>query len=78
MVVELNVAGYRKPIGEAYPSVSLLKQCFELDIPITFGSDAHKPEQISLFNEEIIELAKGVGYTQCALFHKRKIKFISI
>jgi len=78
MAVELNVAGYRKPIGEAYPSASLLKQCFKLDIPITFGSDAHKPEQVAMFNKEIIELAKGVGYTQCALFHKRNIKFTSI
>ena len=26
MTIELNVAGYRKPIGEAYPSLSLLKQ----------------------------------------------------
>jgi histidinol-phosphatase (PHP family) len=76
MVLELNVAGYRKPIAEAYPSLALLKQAFELEIPITFGSDAHKPEQISLFNDEIIQMAKSVGYTQCAFFRKRKRELI--
>ncbi len=76
MVLELNVAGYRKPVGEAYPSLSILKQAFELDIPITFGSDAHKPEQVGLFSDKIIKIAKSVGYTQCAIFRNRKRELI--
>ena len=72
MVLELNVAGYRKPCAEPYPSKSLLKRAFELDIPITFSSDAHKPEQVGLFREEIEAFAKEVGYTQCAYFKKRQ------
>jgi histidinol-phosphatase (PHP family) len=76
MAIELNVAGFRKPIGEAYPSTSLLKQAFELDIPITFASDAHKPEQVGLFNKEIQKIAKSVGYTHCAIFRNRKRELI--
>ena len=76
MVLELNVAGYRKKVAQPYPSLSLLKQAFKLNIPITFGSDAHKPEQVSMFNDEIIEMAKSVGYTKCAFFRKRKREFI--
>lgn len=76
MVLELNVAGYRKPIGEAYPSLSLLQQAYNLGIPITFASDAHKPEQVSMFNDEVIKLARDVGYTECALFKKRVKEFI--
>ena len=75
MAVELNVAGYRKPIKEVYPSPSLLKEMFKLDIPITFASDAHQPEQVGLFDDEVIKLAKSVGYTKCALFRNRKIEF---
>jgi len=78
MVLELNVAGFRKDVQEAYPSLGLLKQAFKLNIPITFASDAHKPEQVSLFNNEIIEMARSVGYTECSFFRKRKqetIKF---
>ncbi|PHR58463.1 MAG: histidinol phosphate phosphatase [Arcobacter sp.] len=72
MVLELNVAGYRKPCAEPYPSKSLLQRAFELDIPITFSSDAHKPEQVGLFRDEIEAFAKEVGYTQCAYFKKRQ------
>ena len=77
MTLELNVAGYRKPVKEAYPSLELLKEAFKLDIPITFGSDAHKPEQVGLFNDEIIKLAKSVGYTQCVYYRSRKKNFIN-
>jgi len=72
MVLELNVAGYRKPIGEPYPSQELLELAYSLDIPITFSSDAHSPEQIGLFRDEIETFAKSVGYTQCATFRNRK------
>lgn len=76
MVLELNIAGFRKDVKEAYPSTSLLKQAYELNIPITFSSDAHKPEQVALFSEKIIQIARDVGYTQCAYFIKRKRKML--
>jgi len=72
MVLELNVAGYRKPCAEPYPSRALLERAFQIGIPITFSSDAHKPDQVGLFRKEIEEFAKEVGYTQCAYFRKRK------
>ena len=72
MVLELNVAGFRKDIKESYPSATLLKDAYKLDIPITFASDAHKPEQVGLFHNEIVQLAKKVGYTECVYFKKKK------
>jgi len=72
MVLELNVAGYRKPCAEPYPSRALLERAFALDIPITFCSDAHKPEQVGLYRKEIEDFARSVGYTQCAYFKDRK------
>lgn len=76
MVLEINVAGYRKPCAEPYPSPKLLKAAFDLNIPITFGSDAHKPEQVGLFRKEAEELAKSIGYTQCAVFRNRTISMV--
>jgi histidinol-phosphatase (PHP family) len=78
MSIELNVAGYRKPIGEAYPSKEILEEAYKLDIPITFGSDAHSKEQVSMFSSEILELAKSVGYTKCAIYNKRKLELIEL
>jgi histidinol-phosphatase (PHP family) len=76
MCLELNVAGFRKEIGEAYPSPALLQQAYDLGIPITFSSDAHKPEQVGLYNDEIVNLAKSVGYTQCAYYINRQRKML--
>lgn len=77
MVLEINMAGYRKPIQEAYPSKELLEEAFKLNIPITFSSDAHAPEQVSLFSSDIVSLARDVGYTQCARFKKRKREMLN-
>lgn len=76
MVIELNAAGYRKPIGEAYPSLQLIEYAFKLDIPITFASDAHSPEQVGMNSEKIVDLAKKVGYQKCAVFKNRKRQLI--
>lgn len=76
MVLEINMSGLRKPIEETYPSKELLEVAFALDIPITFGSDAHKPEQVGLFDEAVVNLAREIGYTKCAIFKKRERSFI--
>ncbi|WP_300364577.1 histidinol-phosphatase [Hydrogenimonas sp.] len=75
MVIEINAAGYRKPIGEAYPSRELLIMAYEREIPITFGSDAHNPEQVGYKKEELHKLAKSVGYTKAAHFRNRDRAF---
>ena len=71
MVLELNAAGLRKPIGEIYPSKALLEEAFSLDIPITFASDAHSVEQVGFGYEEAVALAKEVGYTKAVTFERR-------
>ena len=76
MVIELNAAGYRKPIGEAYPGRELLQMAFERNIPITFGSDAHTPEQVGFKKEELHAFARSVGYTEAADFVKRQRRML--
>ena len=71
MVLELNAAGLRKPIGEIYPSQSLLEVAYELDIPITFASDAHAVEQVGFAYEKTTALAKEIGYTKAVTFQGR-------
>lgn len=76
MVIELNMAGLRKPVKEAYPSASLLEVIQELEIPITFASDAHSPDQVGLFSDQLITLARSFGYSKCALFQNRDRQLI--
>ncbi len=76
MVIEVNGAGYRKPVKEAYPSKELLEEAFKREIPITLSSDAHTPQQVALFDKEIMQLVSEVGYRQCCYFEKRELKTI--
>ena len=71
MAVELNAAGFRKPVGEQYPSHPLLEMIAEYDIPITFGSDSHALDHIGYRQEELREIAKQYGYKKCATYESR-------
>ncbi len=76
MVLEINSSGFRKPISEQYPSKELLELAYELDINITFGSDAHEIEQIGFGYDKIVKLAREVGYTKCVSFKNRDKKIV--
>ena len=76
MVLEINGSGYRKPIGEPYPSIKIIEMAWELKIPITFGSDAHSPHQIGIYHDRIEKEAKKIGYKEMAIFKNRKIDFL--
>jgi histidinol-phosphatase (PHP family) len=70
--IELNTAGLRKDCREIYPSRELLKLAFARHVPITFGSDAHAPEEVGMNFVEAIELARSVGYAETCRFHQRQ------
>jgi histidinol-phosphatase (PHP family) len=72
MTIEINSSGYRKPIGEQYPSRELLELAYELNIPITFSSDAHSVEHIGFKYEEAKALASQIGYSSCVYFEKKE------
>jgi histidinol-phosphatase (PHP family) len=77
MVLEVNTAGLRKPIGELYPSRALLEEAYALDIPITFSSDAHSVEQIGFGYDVAIAQTKEIGYTKVATFEGRDRQLIT-
>lgn len=77
MVLEINAAGLRKPIGESYPSKNLLEMSYEMNIPITFSSDAHAVEQIGFKYEEVVSLAKTIGYSKCVTFKNKDQKSVT-
>lgn len=44
--VELSTAGWRKGVGDYYPAQGLLERFHHAGVPITVGSDGHRPEDI--------------------------------
>lgn len=78
MALEINASGLRKPIGEQYPSLDVLKMANAFDIPITFTSDAHSPEHVGFGREVCEKIAKEAGYTEYICFKQRDKIRISI
>ena len=74
--VELNTAGLRKDCREIYPSREILRLAFEKGVPITFGSDAHAPEEVGMNFTEAISFAHEIGYKECCQFTKRERQFV--
>lgn len=72
--IELNTAGLRKDCREIYPSREFLQLAFSKGIPITFGSDAHAPEEIGMDFNQAIQLARSVGYEECCRLAGRKVE----
>jgi histidinol-phosphatase (PHP family) len=68
MAIELNTSGLRRPVKEIYPSAYLLSWAREREIPITFGSDAHTPDDVGRDFDAALRLARDVGYTHFRRF----------
>ena len=75
--IELNTAGLRKDCQEIYPSREILKLAFQSGVPITFGSDAHAPEEVGMNFAEATQLARAVGYRNCLQLAGRKSRLVS-
>lgn len=71
MVLEVNTSGLRKPVGEIYPSLDLLRRARAVGIPITFGSDAHRPGEVGFGFERAVALAREAGYNTYVTFARR-------
>ncbi|MGI6550059.1 MAG: histidinol-phosphatase HisJ family protein [Syntrophomonadales bacterium] len=78
MVVEINTGGLRKPVKEVYPSEKLLRDLFAHNIPITFGSDAHHPDDLGSGFSEAFRTVWKVGYRTMAGFSRRQNILIPI
>ncbi|MBW1798269.1 MAG: histidinol-phosphatase HisJ family protein, partial [Deltaproteobacteria bacterium] len=62
MGMELNTSGIRRPVGEIYPSPLIVSMAREREIPICFGSDAHRPGEVGAGFDPALNLAKEAGY----------------
>ena len=75
--IELNTAGLRKDCREIYPARELLQLAFQMGVPITFGSDAHAPEEVGLNFAEAVELARATGYREGCRFAQRERRMVA-
>lgn len=68
VVVDVNAAGLRKPVGEIYPSRQFLEMFYRRGVPIILSSDAHAADEVGAGYDQSIPLVRDVGYTEVATF----------
>ena len=72
MAIEINTSGLSHPIGELYPAPYLLKTARRFGIPITFGSNAHRPSEVGRDFDKALAAARTAGYKEMALYERRE------
>lgn len=72
VVVDVNSAGLRKPVGEIYPSRAFLEMLHRRSVPIILSSDAHAPEQVAAGYDRSMKLVHDVGYREVVTFKDRQ------
>lgn len=70
--VEVNTSGLRKPVAEIYPAKEFLEVLRRYDVPITLGSDAHKPGDVAYRFEDAIDIILKVGYRYISVFDRKR------
>lgn len=69
---EINTNGRNKPIGDFYPDRRFLKIFREEGVPVCVNSDGHMPSRVGQYFDEAYSLLKDAGFTEMAVFEKRK------
>jgi histidinol-phosphatase (PHP family) len=72
VAVELSTAGWRKPVGEQYPSVPFLEMLIDAGCPLALSSDAHRPDQVGFEYARAVELLESLGVRELAVFEGRE------
>ncbi len=75
---EINTAGWRKDCAEQYPAREFLELAHAAAVPLLINSDAHAVGDLTAGFAEAVALARGVGFSQTARFHRRAITFVPL
>lgn len=78
MAIEVNASGLRMPCEELFPGPRMIRRAFDLGIPLTVGSDAHRPDRLSQYLDQAYAAVRQAGYTQLATFERRQRKLMDI
>ena len=73
LAIELSTAGWRKPVGEQYPALEVIRLAKEIGIPFTVASDAHSHVQLGENYERLAALMEEGGIREVCVFdgHRR-------
>jgi len=78
MAAEVSSAGWRKPVGEAYPAPTLLQRFNARGVPITTATDAHVLERVGERRDDVRELCVAAGYDSLQAYRERSPRKVEL
>lgn len=72
LAAEVSSAGWRKPVGEAYPAPSLLTAFRNAGVGVTTASDAHELADVADHGPGLREMLAAAGYESLTGFERRR------
>jgi histidinol-phosphatase (PHP family) len=71
MAAEVSSAGWRKPAGEQYPALPLLRRFVERGVPLTTASDAHHLEHVADRADDLRDVLAAAGTDTLQAYRSR-------
>ncbi|MGI8759149.1 MAG: PHP domain-containing protein [Acidimicrobiales bacterium] len=78
MAAEVSSAGWRKPVGEAYPAPELLARFRAAGVAVTTASDAHRLSHVAERRDDLADLLAAAGYDTLAAYRARQARPVPI
>jgi len=78
LAIEISTAGWRKPVGEQYPHIDLIRAAQEIGIPFTLASDAHSHVQLAEYYDRLTPLLIDLGIREVASYRRHQRTMIPL
>lgn len=78
LAIEISTAGWRKPVGEQYPHVEIIRASQQLGIPFTLASDAHSHAQLAEEYGRLEKLLHELGIREVAAYEKHSRRMVAL
>jgi histidinol-phosphatase (PHP family) len=78
LAMEINTAGWRKPVGEQYPAAAVIRRAVALGISLTFSSDAHSHVQLGEDYPRLGTLVAELGIKEVAVYERHRRRMVPL
>ena len=72
LAMELSTAGWRKPVGELYPSDEIIRRAMAKGIPFTTASDGHSHVQPGENFDRLAQKMSELGIGEVVIFERHQ------
>ncbi len=76
--MEINTAGFRKPLERQYPDIPLIKMAIAKGIPLTISSDAHAAKDLNHNYDKLEGILTELGVKEVAIFERHKRTMVPV